>query len=122
MAFLFGLIYYDLKVIIMVETNLYCKVGIILELIQKWEYDFKLVTVKFGIEKSDDKRSLSNMNSFLFRNGFIGKEDFELIKKIIEDRNVVIHRYFIDKVNEEFLDKFLEVLNESKRRFKQILM
>ena len=62
------------------------------------------------------------MNSFLFRNGFIGKEDFELIKKIIEDRNVVIHRYFIDKVNEEFLDKFLEVLNESKRRFKQILM
>lgn len=106
----------------MVEINLYCKVGIILELIQKWEYDFKLVTVKFGIEKSDDKRSLSNMNSFLFRNGFIGKEDFELIKKIIEGRNVVIHRYFIDKVNEEFLDKFLEVLNESKRRFEQILM
>lgn len=106
----------------MVETNLYYKIGIILELIQKWEYDFKLVTIKYGIEKSDDKRSLSNMNAFLYKNGFINEEDYVLTKKIIEGRNVVIHRYFIDKVNEEFLDIFLDILNESKRKFEQILM
>ena len=103
-------------------NDIYLEIGKLLEKIQNWENEFKLFTIKNNIKESDDKRSLSNMNSFLFRNGFIGKEDFELIKKIIEGRNVVIHRYFIDKVNEEFLDKFLEVLNESKRRFEQILM
>ena len=103
------------------EMNLYNKIGMVLESIQIWEYTFKQVTIKFGIEKSDDKRSLSNMNSFLFRNNYISEEDFLLIKKIIEGRNVVIHRFYIDNVDETFLDEYLVNLNKSKSKFEQIL-
>ena len=66
------------------DLNVYAKVGIVLELVQKWEQQFKNVTVKYNIEKSDDKRSLSNMNSFLLRNKVINDEQYNLIKSIIE--------------------------------------
>ena len=66
------------------DLNVYAKVGIVLELVQKWEQQFKNVTVKYNIEKSDDKRSLSNMNSFLLRNKAINNEEYSLIKTIIE--------------------------------------
>ena len=52
--------------------------------------------IKEYIKESDDKRSLSNMASFLFRNNIINEEEYSCIKKVIEIRNIVIHRLFID--------------------------
>ena len=51
--------------------NICILIGKILSKIQHWENEFKLLTQKYSIEKSDDKRSLSNMNSFLLRNNII---------------------------------------------------
>jgi len=79
------------------KENLYKEVGIILEMIQLWENEFKLLTQYFNIEKSDDKRSLSNMNNFLFRNKIINEEEFLVIKKVIEERNYIIHRLFLEE-------------------------
>ena len=39
---------------------IYIEIGKTLENIQNWENEFKLFTQKNNIEKSDDKRSLSN--------------------------------------------------------------
>lgn len=81
------------------DLNTYAHAGMALELLQKWEKDFKEVTIVYNIEKSDDKRSLSNMNSFLFRNKIINEDEYKLIKGIIEKRNLVIHRMFVDYLN-----------------------
>ena len=47
------------------EEIIYLKAGKILELIQVFEKEFKILVEKYNISKSNDKRSLSNMNSFL---------------------------------------------------------
>ena len=108
------------------DLNVYAKVGIVLELVQKWEQQFKNVTVKYNIEKSDDKRSLSNMNSFLLRNKAINNEEYSLIKTIIEMRNMVIHRMFVD-YNNDFIKiemlaiKISNTINESFKLFERLL-
>ena len=78
--------------------NLYTEAGIVLELIQKWENEFKLLTEYFKIEKSDDKRSLSNMNNFLYRNHYVDNNEYLLIKRIIQFRNYVIHKLFMENI------------------------
>ena len=76
--------------------NIYIESGKVLELIQLFEKEFKELTIKYNIKESDDKRSLSNMASFLFRNNIINEEEYSCIKKVIEIRNIIIHRLFID--------------------------
>ena len=76
--------------------SIYIESGKVLELIQLFEKEFKEVTLKYNIKESDDKRSLSNMSSFLFRNNIINEEEYSCIKKVIEIRNIIIHRLFID--------------------------
>ena len=77
-------------------NNLHNEAGIVLELIQKWEQSFKEFTITNNIQESDDKRSLSNMASFLLRNKVVNEYEYTCIKKVIEVRNYVIHRLFID--------------------------
>lgn len=92
----------------------YAMVGKTLELLQKWEVEFKKVTIFYNIEKSDDKRSLSNMNSFLLRNKVINDEQYNLIKSIIEMRNMIIHRMFVDYANNyEAIEKLLFNINNA---------
>ena len=76
--------------------SIYIESGKVLELIQLFEKEFKEVTLKYNIKESDDKRSLSNMASFLLRENVINEEEYSCIKKVIEIRNIVIHRLFID--------------------------
>lgn len=92
----------------------YHQIGEVLELFQHFEEKFKLFTIKHGIEKSDDKRSLSNMATFLLKTAKISEYDYSLIKKIIELRNYFIHRLFlddIDKINEIVLNTKECILN-----------
>lgn len=74
----------------------YHQIGEVLKLFQIWEEKFKIFTIKHGIEKSEDKRSLSNMASFLFKKNSIKEEEYLSIKKIIILRNYFIHRLFLD--------------------------
>lgn len=87
---------------------IYIEVGKVLELIQLFEKEFKDVTIKYNIEESNDKRSLSNMSSFLLRNNIINEYEYSCIKKVIEIRNIVIHRLFIDGEYNK-LDKLKEM-------------
>ena len=100
------------------NENIYLEIGKILCKIQHWENEFKLLTQKYNIEKSDDKRSLSNMNSFLLRNNIINEKEYNCIKKVIEYRNFIIHKFFlendnnkIDEINLE-IDKSLNIFNQ----------
>lgn len=108
------------------NENIYLEIGKILCKIQHWENKFKLLTQKYNIEKSDDKRSLSNMNSFLLRNKAINNEEYSLIKTIIEMRNMVIHRMFVD-YNNDFIKiemlaiKISNTINESFKLFERLL-
>ena len=77
-------------------NDIYLESGKVLELIQIFEKEFKVVTEKYNIKESDDKRSLSNMASFLLRNKVVNEYEYTCIKKVIEVRNYVIHRLFID--------------------------
>lgn len=109
----------------MKNEKLYINVGKTLELIQLWETEFKVFTQKAHIEKSDDKRSLSNMNSFLLRNNIINEKEFLLIKKIIEIRNYIIHRLFLTindldiSETECYLENAKVAINESINMFKK---
>ena len=87
--------------------NIYIESGKVLELIQLFEKEFKELTIKYNIKESDDKRSLSNMASFLLRNN-INEEEYSCIKKVIEIRNIVIHRLFIDNEYNK-IDKLKEM-------------
>lgn len=89
------------------EDNVYLEVGKVLELIQLFEKEFKIITEKYNIKESDDKRSLSNMASFLLRNKIINDYEYSCIKRVIEIRNIVIHRLFIEDNNR--LDKLKEM-------------
>ena len=88
--------------------NIYIESGKVLELIQLFEKEFKELTIKYNIKESDDKRSLSNMASFLLRNNIINEEEYSCIKKVIEIRNIVIHRLFIDNEYNK-IDKLKEM-------------
>ena len=105
--------------------KLYLLSGKVLHLIQTWENEFKLLTIKHNIEKSDDKRSLSNMNSFLLREKVINEKQFLTIKEIIEIRNFIIHRLFIslETLSQEELNDYLNnavnKINESLLLFKE---
>ena len=77
-------------------NDVYLESGKVLELIQLFEKEFKIIVEKYNIKESDDKRSLSNMASFLLRNKVVNEEEYLSIKKVIEVRNYVIHRLFID--------------------------
>jgi transposase len=85
-------------------NQIYLMMGKLLEKIQYWEAEFKKFTIKNNIEKSDDKRSLSNMNNFLHRNKHISDEQYNQIKEIIELRNIIIHQFFIKKHDFDILD------------------
>ena len=104
--------------------KLYLLSGKVLHLIQTWENEFKLFTIKHNIEKSDDKRSLSNMNSFLLREKVINEKQYLMIKEIIEIRNFIIHRLFIslETLSQEELNDYLNnaiiKINESLLLFK----
>lgn len=78
--------------------DLYFEVGQTIHIIQSWENDFKNFTIKNHIDKSDDKRSLTNMNSFLLREKIITEKEFLLIKEIIEMRNFIIHKLFLSSL------------------------
>lgn len=92
------------------NEDIYIEIGKTLENIQNWENKFKLFTQKNNIEKSDDKRSLSNMNNFLLRNRYISNDENLLIKSIIEYRNFIIHKSFIDnKTEDEIIYKINEI-------------
>lgn len=94
----------------MVENKeIYSKVGQVLYLIQMWEEELKKVTIINHIVESDDKRSLSNMNAFLLRKAVLTEEQFLLMRKVIDVRNFVIHRLYLD-LNDE--DKMIDKLNE----------
>lgn len=97
------------------NDDLYLEAGKILELIQLWEEKFKLLTIKFNISESNDKRSLSNMNSFLLRNNIINNDEYLCIKKIIELRNFIIHRLFleINTLNLLIVKEQLDLINTS---------
>lgn len=102
------------------EEIIYLKAGKILELIQVFEKEFKILVEKYNISKSNDKRSLSNMNSFLIRNKIINEEEYLVIKKVIEERNYIIHRLFIES-EEDYLNRFnsiKEVVIKSLEIFK----
>ena len=88
--------------------SIYIESGKVLELIQLFEKEFKEVTLKYNIKESDDKRSLSNMSSFLLRENVINEEEYPCIKKVIEIRNIIIHRLFIDDEYNK-LDKLKEM-------------
>ena len=88
--------------------SIYIESGKVLELIQLFEKEFKEVTLKYNIKESDDKRSLSNMSSFLLRENVINEEEYPCIKKVIEIRNIIIHRLFIDEEYNK-LDKLKEM-------------
>ena len=101
--------------------TLYIEVGKTMELMQKWEEKLKLVTIKCNIQESDDKRSLSNMCSFLLKNNFINDDEYLILKEVIKLRNILIHRFFIDysgdAINLLFLlqntvDKSIEILEK----------
>ena len=77
-------------------NDIYLESGKVLELIQLFEKEFKIIVEKYNIKESDDKRSLSNMASFLLRNKAVNDEEYLCIKKVIEVRNYVIHRLFIE--------------------------
>ena len=77
-------------------NDVYLESGKVLELIQLFEKEFKIIVEKYNIKESDDKRSLSNMASFLLRNKVVNEEEYLSIKKVIEVRNYVIHRLFIE--------------------------
>ena len=77
-------------------NDIYLESGKVLELIQLFEKEFKIIVEKYNIKESDDKRSLSNMASFLLRNKVVNDEEYLSIKKVIEVRNYVIHRLFIE--------------------------
>lgn len=106
------------------EEKVYTLTGNVLKLIQYWEEELKKLTIRKGIEKSDDKRSLSNMNSFLFRNGYIDENIYLSNKKVIEIRNVVIHRLFLDYSDFEYIYKYLlsckDIVDESLIMIKSI--
>ena len=89
----------------------YQQIGVVLELFQKWEEKFKIYTINNGIEKSDDKRSLSNMASFLLKNSIINENNYFLIRSIIDLRNYFIHRLFLDDV-----DKINEITTSTKEK------
>lgn len=76
--------------------SIYIESGKVLELIQLFEKEFKELTLRYNIKESDDKRSLSNTASFLLRENVINEEEYSCIKKVIEIRNIIIHRLFID--------------------------
>lgn len=92
---------------------MYLEVGKSLELIQIWEQEFKLLTIRCKIEKSEDKRSLSNMNSFLFKNKIIDEEQYLSIKKIIEIRNYIIHKMYVETIS--FEDNIAYLLGTNKK-------
>ena len=77
-------------------NDIYLESGKVLDLIQLFEKEFKIIVEKYNIKESDDKRSLSNMASFLLRNKVVNDEEYLSIKKVIEVRNYVIHRLFIE--------------------------
>ena len=77
-------------------NDVYLESGKVLELIQLFEKEFKIIVEKYNIKESDDKRSLSNMASFLLRNKVVNEEEYLSIKKVIEVRNYVIHRLFTE--------------------------
>ena len=85
-------------------NDIYLESGKVLELIQLFEKEFKIIVEKYHIKESDDKRSLSNMASFLLRNKVVNEEEYLSIKKVIEVRNYVIHCLFIDE-NEDKINK-----------------
>ena len=78
-------------------NDVYLESGKVLELIQLFEKEFKIIVEKYNIKESDDKRSLSNMASFLLRNKVVNEDEYLSIKKVIEVRNYVIHRLFIEE-------------------------
>ena len=93
-----------------IKDMLYLEIGKTLELIQLWENKFKELTIKSNIEKSEDKRSLSNMNNYLLKNKIINEYDHQIIKKVIESRNYIIHKFFIE----------IKELDESYKHIKNI--
>ncbi len=101
------------------KDELYIEVGKIIELIQKFENEFKLLTIKYNIEKSDDKRSLSNMSSFLLRNSIVNEKEYLIIKKVIEERNYIIHKLFISENIQDYrLNDIKETINNALNIFK----
>lgn len=102
------------------KNDLYIETGKILELIQFWEEELRKLTIKYNIQESDDKRSLSNMNSFLLKSNVITNDEYLCIKKVIEIRNIIIHRLFLELNNETLnkINSMKEVINTSLKIFK----
>lgn len=99
----------------------YYEIGKLLESIQLWEEEFKKITKLAHIEKSDDKRSLSNMNSFLLRQKVINENEYQIIKEVIEIRNIIIHRLFLDDYQKELIiNRANCALDISNKLFKKI--
>ena len=77
--------------------------------------DIKNITIKCNIQESDDKRSLSNMCSFLLRNNYINNDEYLILKEVIKLRNILIHRLFIDYKDDTitFLLLLINTVNKS---------
>ena len=100
-------------------NTFYLEVGKTMEIMQKWEEKLKLVTIKCNIQESDDKRSLSNMSSFLLRNSIVNEKEYLIIKKVIEERNYIIHKLFISENIQDYrLNDIKETINNALNIFK----
>ena len=77
------------------NENIYLEIGKILSKIQHWENEFKLLTQKYNIEKSDDKL-VPKYSSNSFENAFeVQQPDWDVIHQL---KGLEIHG-FTDGIN-----------------------
>lgn len=97
-------------------NSVYNAVGQIIMNSQKWEEDFKNLAKQLNINvKKVEKLSLNKLNDALNKNGIVNDNYFEKLKNIINIRNHINHRFFLEEFNDSTkpYDEKINYINDS---------
>ena len=79
-------------------NDVYRAVGIIIQLSQDLECDYRQFVKLTGVEiEKLDSATLSRINCELYKQKKISKKDFDNLQMVIQERNYVNHEFFSDK-------------------------
>lgn len=92
--------------------DIYFAVGKIIQQGQEWENAFRKLCGAYNLKIGDlEKSTLNKMSGLLFKKKYLNKDEYEQLKGIINLRNIINHKYFLDKDWSFPYDEVQETLN-----------
>ena len=96
----------------------YKAIGKIIENAQKWEEEYRNCVKMHKIEMNNlERKTLVKINQKLKKKKIITQEEYEILSKIIEERNKINHEFFIVTMKEyegeekwEYIKNYLNVV------------